>query len=708
MADLTGQTFGGCELLNLLGRGGMGEVYRGLQKSLDRHVAVKLLPSQLIDDPSYVERFLLEAKSIARLSHTNVVQVFDAGQESEYYYIVMELVEGGTLKDLINDRHVPPLLEIIDFMEQAAMGLSAAHQQGIIHRDVKPGNIMLASERVVKVTDFGLAKAVREQGKEITRTGEVVGTPAYMSPEQCEGSAVDHRSDIYSYGATFYHFAAGKTPFSADGPVQIMFKHIREVPEKLTLVRADIPIPLSNILDRCLAKDPFDRYQTCEEIVLDLHRAADGRPVESYKAGEGRKNFMAGTDDATSVYDVPQKSAAHGTTVYRKRELAAKEQEQRGDVEAKRGRWAFALMAYKEALKVFPDSAELKAKMEDAQSRVEQEGLEDSLSRSRRCAAEGRFGEAYDVLGAAIRGAGNDEQREKARSVLKSIELAEGVWSHKRRLRFLFRGIFGLAAAVVIIMAVQKYAGKGIFEFFVGDSSAGTTTATSQPPPSDQGDSQSIPTRIILVEDEWDNTGMGSDDTTEDSGKQDETGGSAADNPLVKMLLDAAAGGGDGKTTPSTPATEGPAENVSLERLGRRRVTLGKALSVAVPDFLVEKTAGEQRVVCEGEDPWGGAWALTLEGVGDDLDAGEALDEFLERSGVKRTTAVERGWRFARSFGRIPEAQFSVGENGRTTRVVVFPLSEGQVLVAISYAGKSENLLGEAYGDLLNSARVGR
>ena len=139
MGELRGQVFGGCELQSLIGRGGMGEVYKALQKSLEREVAVKILPADMASDPSYVERFMQEARSIARLSHSNVVQVYDAGQQDRYYFIIMELVEGGTLKDLITQRKLPRIIESIDFMEQAAMGLGAAHQHGIVHRDLKPG-----------------------------------------------------------------------------------------------------------------------------------------------------------------------------------------------------------------------------------------------------------------------------------------------------------------------------------------------------------------------------------------------------------------------------------------------------------------------------------------------------------------------------------------------------------------------------------------
>ena len=701
MEELSGQVFGGCEILDLLGRGGMGDVYRGLQKSLERHVAIKLLPSRLIEDPSYVERFLLEAKSIARLSHTNVVQVYDAGQEGDYYYIVMELVEGGTLKDLIAERHVPQEIEVIDFMEQAAMGLGAAHQHGIIHRDVKPGNIMLTSDRVVKVTDFGLAKAVQKEGKEITKTGEVVGTPAYMSPEQCEGSVVDHRSDFYSFGATFYHFAAGKTPFSAEGPVQMMFKHIREEPEKLMVVRPDIPVALSNVLDRCLAKDPFDRYQSSEEIILDIHRAADGRPVEPYRPGEGRKNFMSGAEDTTSVYEMPKKTATHGTTVYRKRELNAKEQEQRGDLEAKRGRWAFALMAYKEALKVFPDSDGLKAKLATVQAKVEQEGLEDSLSRARRSVMEHRFNEAYDILGAAIRGATNDEQRERARAALQEAELTERVWSRKRRAHLVFQLIVGAVAAVVIITVVQRYAGEGLFDYFAGtaDGQAGETQSEGS---SDGADLEALPGGVLIVEEGWDEEPSGTPDTGE-SGE-----GDAAENPLVKMLLEAAKARGEGEGGTPAPTVEEAVEKVSLEEVERKRVSLREALSVAVPVFLREQESDEDRVVCVGRDNWGGSWEFRLERVSEDLGLGEALDDFLERAEVEDGGEVERGWRFASGFGRVPEAGFVTGDNGKTTKVVVFPVADEHVLAVLGYSGEHADLLGQAYADILRSARAAR
>lgn len=680
MEDLSGREFGGCQLLEIIGRGGMGYVYRALQKSLDRHVAVKLLPLQLIEDAAYVERFQLEAKAIARLSHPNVVQVFDAGQEGGYYYIIMELVEGGTLKELIARRRLPSVLEITDFLEQSAMGLGAAHQRGIVHRDVKPGNIMFTADRRVKVTDFGLAKAVREESQDITRTGEVVGTPAYMSPEQCQAGAVDHRSDVYSLGAAIFHFAVGKPPFSADGAVQVMLKHIQERPEEMLRVRPDIPVGLSNIIDRCLAKDPFDRYQACDELILDIHRAAEGRHVERYAPGQGRQRFMAAAGDEPGVYSAPAATgtARHTITVQRKAELAAKEQEQRGDLEAKRGRWAFAMMAYKGALKAFPDSKQLKQKLARAQLEVDREVVAEDLARARRLAQEGRFAAAYDVIAATIKGATEDEEKQRARALLGEIQALERVHSRRRRFRLIAQAAALVAAVALVAWLLGSRPGRR--------EPAGTETASPVEQP--------LPV---------------APDTPPPVGTPSPTmpPAEAPDNPLVRFIVEAAKSR-EQDTASAAPAAA-PADTrqpPSLDGIERKRIGSEMGLSIAVPAFVECTSSVADRLVFEGADRWNGCWQFVLMRFDGDLELAEALDAAVADAARRGVQIGERHWVRAGRFGRVPGASGAYAKGGADYQMLALPVGAHKVVVTVVYAGKHKELLSQAYADVTNSARL--
>lgn len=697
MGELRGQIFGGCVLDVLIGRGGMGEVYKALQKSLEREVAVKILPVDMAEDPSYVERFMQEARSIARLSHSNVVQVYDAGQQGQYYYILMELVEGGTLKDLIGQRHLPKLLEAVDFMEQAAMGLAAAHQQGIVHRDLKPGNIMLGPNRQVKVTDFGLAKAVQKQEHEITKTGEVVGTPAYMSPEQCEGGLVDHRSDIYSLGATFYHFVCGKTPFSGEGAVQVMLKHVKDKPEPPAAVRPDVPMAMSNIIDRCMAKDPYDRYQSCEELILDLHRAADGKQVKAYVPGEGRRRFAATAEEATGVFQMPRDVVSHSSTALRKKELDAKEQEQRGDVEAARGRWSFALMAYREALKVYPDSSDLKVKVEDARAKVEEEALEQSLSKVGRLAIEGRFDQAYDVLAVTIKGATTDEQKQKARESLRKLQEKEQIYRRSRRRAMVVKAVLAVIIIAAVAFLYREYGDKLPW---------GGTPPEEEEKPADTPIPIPVSPEVIVLDDgpvEVPSTGstdIGTERAEED--KPSEEAGKP-DDLIVRMILDATIKE-DEEEPPQQFSSTSAGLPASAESITRKRVSAG-GVSVAVPSFLEETTGPEGMTFWEGGDPWQGNWRFCMTVSREDNDSIIAvLVDAMKGEGELLTA---RRWRSMRSFGRVPEVRARL-EDGSLLRALVVPKGQQKVGLAIVYRGNEEDVFWQVYGDLLISARASR
>jgi serine/threonine protein kinase len=268
--ELQGVNLGGCELLEEIGQGGMGVIYRAKQLSLDRIVAVKILAHHLAHDPSFVERFQREARAIAKINHPNILGVYDVGHHEKWHYMIMELVDGSSMAELLETRGILEPGEAAELISQGAKGLECAANQNIIHRDVKPDNIMLTSQHVVKVSDFGLAK---ELDSTMTETQAVMGTPAYMSPEQCDGRDLDSRTDIYSLGGTFYRTITGRLPFEADTAMSMMYRH-KHVP--LTPPRDIIPtLPesISNIICRMMAKERDERFQSMGEVVRALEEA---------------------------------------------------------------------------------------------------------------------------------------------------------------------------------------------------------------------------------------------------------------------------------------------------------------------------------------------------------------------------------------------------------------------------------------------------
>ncbi len=276
MNELQGVNLGGCELQEEIGQGGMGFVYRAQQLSLDRTVAVKILAEHLGHNPSFVERFQREARAIARVNHPNILGVYDVGHQEGRHYMIMELVEGGSLAELLEKRGLVEPVEATEMILQAARGLECAANQNIIHRDVKPDNIMLTSGHVVKVADFGLAK---ELDSTMTETQAVMGTPAYMSPEQCDGRDLDSRTDIYSLGGTFYRCLTGRLPFEADTAMSMMYRH-KHVP--LTAPHKIVPtLPegISNIIVRMMAKDRKERFQSMGEVIRALSGTQDSKPA---------------------------------------------------------------------------------------------------------------------------------------------------------------------------------------------------------------------------------------------------------------------------------------------------------------------------------------------------------------------------------------------------------------------------------------------
>ena len=214
-----------------LGNGGMANVYVGTDTLLRRRVAIKVLREQYASDDDFVKRFSYEAQAAARLSHPNIVNVYDFGREDHAYYIVMELVDGATLGDIMRDERVLPEPVAVDYAIQIASGLAYAHRQGLLHRDVKPANILVTKDDVVKLSDFGIARAVSEHTLGVTQPGMVMGSVAYISPEQAQGHDIDERSDLYSVGVVLYQMLTGALPFSAETPVAVALKHVSEAPQ---------------------------------------------------------------------------------------------------------------------------------------------------------------------------------------------------------------------------------------------------------------------------------------------------------------------------------------------------------------------------------------------------------------------------------------------------------------------------------------------
>ncbi len=256
----------------LLGEGGMGRVYRALDEALNRPVAVKTLLPTLAADPEFVARFKREAQSAAALNHPNITQIYTIGQEGSIPFFAMELIRGPSLDALVKENGPLDPQLAASYILQAAEGLRQAAGKNLIHRDIKPSNLMLTEDGVVKITDFGLAK-VACSDTQLTATGEVLGSPGYISPEQAQGGTLDMRSDIYSLGATFYHLVVGKTPFAATTAVAMIIKHLSEPLRPPCTVNPAIPFKLSAAIQKMMAKRPQDRFQDYDTLIDELRKS---------------------------------------------------------------------------------------------------------------------------------------------------------------------------------------------------------------------------------------------------------------------------------------------------------------------------------------------------------------------------------------------------------------------------------------------------
>ena len=252
------------EILEVLGEGGMAFVYKAMDTQLERFVAIKTLKPNYVNQETFVERFRREAKTAANLNHPNIVQIFDWGIEEEPFF-VMEYIEGNTLTSIVAKNRTISLSDVLFIGAQVASGLQAAHQKGLVHRDIKPGNIMITPEGKVKVTDFGIVSLQNEES-DITKTGSILGTASYISPEQAQGRPVSIESDLYSLGTVLYELIAGKPPFSGESPISTATKHLTDKPEKLSNFRKDIPKGVENAVLKLLEKSTFDRFKSAEDL----------------------------------------------------------------------------------------------------------------------------------------------------------------------------------------------------------------------------------------------------------------------------------------------------------------------------------------------------------------------------------------------------------------------------------------------------------
>ncbi len=271
------------ELDGVVGRGGMAEVYRARDIRLDRIVAIKTLRADLARDQIFQARFRREAQSAASLNHPSIVAVYDTGEDMAsglpVPYIVMEYVDGRTVRDLLQEGHRLLPERSIEIIDGVLRALDYSHQAGIVHRDIKPGNVMVTRNGDVKVMDFGIARAMSDAQATMTQTAQVIGTAQYLSPEQARGERVDSRSDLYSTGCLLYELLTGRPPFTGDSPVAIAYQHVRENPVPPSRVDPDVPPWADAIVLKAMAKSPADRYQTAADMRADLQRAASGMPV---------------------------------------------------------------------------------------------------------------------------------------------------------------------------------------------------------------------------------------------------------------------------------------------------------------------------------------------------------------------------------------------------------------------------------------------
>jgi serine/threonine protein kinase/ligand-binding sensor domain-containing protein len=278
-----GKRLGPYQLVEQIGRGGMATIYKAYQASMDRYVAVKVLPSHFTEDETFVARFTQEARTLARLEHPHILPVYDYGEQEGITYLVMRFIDAGTLKDLITRQGALDLRDIARILSQVGRALDYAHSEGVVHRDIKPTNVLIDERGDAFLTDFGIAKLVAGTAQ-FTATGAVIGTPAYMSPEQGMAEEVDHRSDIYSLGVVLYEMATGQVPFEAETPLAVLLKHVNAPLPMPRHVRSSLPEAVERVILKAMAKSPEDRFPTARAMVNALQAAVAGTEQETVAA----------------------------------------------------------------------------------------------------------------------------------------------------------------------------------------------------------------------------------------------------------------------------------------------------------------------------------------------------------------------------------------------------------------------------------------
>ncbi|MCA9235810.1 MAG: serine/threonine protein kinase [Planctomycetales bacterium] len=328
LSDLAGRQLGDYRVLRKIGAGGMAEVYLAEQQSLGRQVALKVLPATLATDATYVERFLNEARAAAALVHGNIVQIYEVGQADGVRFIAQEYVRGKNLAELLRREGALQPRLVLDVMRQVVAALGRAAELGIVHRDVKPENIMLSDSGEVKVADFGLARISSSDTKTLTQVGVAMGTPLYMSPEQIEGRPVDVRSDFYGLGVTCYHLLAGTPPFEGDSALAIAMQHLKTAPRPLENLRDDVPSGLARVIHRMMAKKPSGRYDSATEVMGELRALAQeaaaagwGDGPEQWSLAEWMQSGASGSMTAEHLADLMKASAKLDEDQNRRRRL---------------------------------------------------------------------------------------------------------------------------------------------------------------------------------------------------------------------------------------------------------------------------------------------------------------------------------------------------------------------------------------------------
>lgn len=274
---LIGKVIGGCRVEMRIGRGGMGTVYRAVQISLDRIVALKVLSPNLTRDSNFVKLFVREARAAGALSHPNIVQVYDVGVDGDVHYFSMEFVPNGSVEELLNRQGKLPPQRALDIARQAAQGLQYAELKGIVHRDIKPGNLMLGAGEAIKIGDLGIARTIDDSGRANQRDG-VSGSPHYIAPEQAQGKAIDHRADIYSLGVSIFHMLTGRTPFRGSTPKEIILKHIKESPPPIAELCPELSPAVISLVDRMMSKNPSQRPSSAALLIDEIDRIPAGTP----------------------------------------------------------------------------------------------------------------------------------------------------------------------------------------------------------------------------------------------------------------------------------------------------------------------------------------------------------------------------------------------------------------------------------------------